>query len=663
MYNDIYSKISTPVEFMKGLAVQHYKDKPKKKTRFIKKANTDLEKITYIKNEYERRRIERLYFELKWQLNMAFIEGEQYQYICNVTNDIVEYPKLLQSQEREAYNHTLPIYLTRLAKLSRLNENFKARPSSSDTNDINNAYVTTKVLEKWINDNNLNALQNEANAWSEATGTAIWKTIWNPNAGRKISEKINEHGQVEYIYEGDVENVVCSPFEIFPDSSYNSTIDQCKNIIHARPVDIEYIYTQFGIEVQGQKLNVFANDKNVISNILTMGKGADTKKKEDVVMLYEFYEKPTVEHPNGLFIIICDNHDKILYEGELPFINKSYNNRGLPFDLQRSILRPGYFWGKSVIDSVIPIQRRYNAIKNRTVEYLNRVAIGVAIIDSATAEFNNLEEDGLVPGSIIYFDGSQSTHVPSFMQTPGLPNEFFNQEQLELNNFTKISGVSEISRDSSAPAGVESGRALTILNEQDETRLALTARQIQDCMLEVAKKTIYAYKQFTNSERILRINGTNEAIRILSWDKNTLTAEDIIVEGVARLGETLTQKRNLVLEMISLGLFRDSNGLLDDSKVLQMLEFGDTNVALDSKRLERNRTLEENIKMSMGQPCNIEFFELHNVAIEAHTEFMLSSEFNLLEPMIQDIFRQHLMQHIQYLQQMSQPVQKGEGVK
>jgi hypothetical protein len=73
MYNDIYSKISTPLQFAEGLAIKHYNEKDRRK--FKRNLVTDQDKVAYVKQEYERRRIERLYFELKWQLNMAFIEG------------------------------------------------------------------------------------------------------------------------------------------------------------------------------------------------------------------------------------------------------------------------------------------------------------------------------------------------------------------------------------------------------------------------------------------------------------------------------------------------------------------------------------------------------------------------------------------------------------
>lgn len=644
MYNDIYGKVSTPLQFAQGLVFKHYK--PKRRTK--RELRTDQEKVAYIKNEHERRRIERLYFELKWQLNLAFIEGEQYQYISDITNDLVEFPKLLKDQEREAYNHILPIWTTRLAKLSRLHLTYKARPATTDSDDINNAYVTTKVLQNWAESNRMNEAQTTANAWMESTGTVIWKNIWNKNDGKRLGVTLNDKGQQVFIKEGDPENAICSPFEIFPDSSYNQDIKSCKSIIHARAVDADYIYDNFGVDLPGTKQNVFASS---LSRIHSMTDTRDTKEKDNVIMLYEYYEIPTTDYPNGRLWICCDNHDKLLYEGDLPFINARYNNRELPFVLQRSIIRPGYFWGKTIIDSLIPVQRRYNAIKNRMQEYLKRVAVGIMIVDEATVELNNLEDEGIAPGDILKYNKTENSQTPTYLQTPPLSNAFFQQEGAEMSNFTSLSGVSEISRDSSAPTGIESGKALTILNEQDETRLSLTARQIQDCMLEVARQTMYLYKQFAENERMLRIVGQGDAIKLLSWDKNTITADDIIIEGIARISETLTQKRNMVLELIGMGMFRDETGRIDDSRILEMLEFGDVNVAMDSKRLERIKSNEQNIKMSMGQPQPVEFYELHNIAVETHTEYMLSNEFDVLDPMIKQLFMQHLQQHIMYVQQ------------
>ena len=106
-------------------------------------------------------------------------------------------------------------------------------------------------------------------------------------------------------------------------------------------------------------------------------------------------------------------------------------------------------------------------------------------------------------------------------------------------------------------------------------------------------------------------------------------------------------------------------GQIDDSRVLEMLEFGDTDVSLDNIRLEKIKTNEENIKMSLGQPCIVEFFELHSVAVNTHTEFMLSAEFEQLEEPIQMMFKQHLAEHLNFIQQqiMKQQAQQMQATE
>ena len=48
-------------------------------------------------------------------------------------------------------------------------------------------------------------------------------------------------------------------------------------------------------------------------------------------------------------------------------------------------------------------------------------------------------------------------------------------------------------------------------------------------------------------------------LKTLYWNKNTITADDIIIEGVARISETLTQRRNMVMGLLNIGMFRNES--------------------------------------------------------------------------------------------------------
>ena len=69
-------------------------------------------------------------------------------------------------------------------------------------------------------------------------------------------------------------------------------------------------------------------------------------------------------------------------------------------------------YGKNgLVDLLVPLQREYNAIKNRRTEYLNRAIIGVVFVEDGSVDVDNLEEDGVAPGKIIIY--RQGSDVPT----------------------------------------------------------------------------------------------------------------------------------------------------------------------------------------------------------------------------------------------------------
>src|SRR5690606_24823610 len=99
-----------------------------------------------------------------------------------------------------------------------------------------------------------------------------------------------------------------------------------------------------------------------------------TAKLKKHAVLKEYYERPSKKYPEGRFIVVAG--DKCLHAGPMPYMIGEDGEPDFPFVRTVSIAHPGCFWGKSVIERLIPVQRRYNALRNRKAEYLNLVAIG-----------------------------------------------------------------------------------------------------------------------------------------------------------------------------------------------------------------------------------------------------------------------------------------------
>lgn len=621
---------------------------------------SEQETVQWVINEVQKRRTERLYFELQWMLNMAFVEGQQYMYINNFVNSLFTMPTQYDWQQKDVYNQMAPIYETTMAKYNRINPSFLTKPQSEDMKDVNAANVTKEVMKYWRESTEFEARQMEANSWSALTGTSVWKTIWNPNKGKKIGQatKIDKFGNnyVEYIREGDIENVVCPPFEILPDSSYHYTMEDCQSIIHQKVITADEVWDKFDVDIDGRTLNVFTFDKDYQSIQSTNPYSGnsnffvDRKRKVESTMLYEYYENPTKFYPNGRLIIVIDGFDKPVYDGELPFINEKYSERRLPFDIQKDIPRAGYFWGTCRLDRAIPIQRRYNAIKNRIAEFMNRTAIGVWAIHSSSDKLEEFEETGIGPGTIIDYADQQS--VPHQINSANLPSTFENEAGSTLGDLSRTTGISELSKDSTS-SDVTSGRALLVLQEQDDTKMGLTAKSVSNCQLRIAKKVGYAYKQFASYEKMLAISGTGNAAQVLKWKGTDLAPESLYYKSVTALSDSLAQKRSFILEMVDRGAFRDEQGNLDTNRVLTMVEVGETDVDTTPEDQQKTRTKEENNYIQMGawDKVVINQWEIHELAYKYHLDFMLSAEYRQLDDQTKAAFEAHLMAHQQILQQ------------
>ena len=546
--------------------------------------------VAEIRKDFEARREARKNLEMQWRLNLNFVMGNQY---CEIgqTGDIEDYGKQYFWQQREVYNHTATILETRTSKLSAIKLGMSVRPLTADESDKAAAAFSGKILNSVFNELNLQQLIYEANMWSEVTGTALYKVTWNKHKGRKIGKNGKEE-----LFDGDVEIEVVPPFEIYPDSVTNAHVDDCRSLIHAKAYSVEEIEDIWGVEVPAESVSGF-----VVSGGSTIGglgysgfvraMGAETLQNH--AMVIERYELPTTAYPQGRLVICAGN--KIVFDGPLPYINKEGSLRGYPFAKQTSVMNPGNFFGASIVERIIPIQRAFNAVKNRKHEYLNRMTMGVLAVEDGSVDVENLEEDGLSPGKVIIV--RQGGRMPQMLEIGSVPAELVREEERLLEEFTIISGVSALMKYSEAPSTNTSAKAISLLMEQDDSRLKVTANEIRGAIKEVAKQVLRLYKQFAVKQRMKRIAGENGEIEYKLFDRNDISSDDVVYDVSGDVLETASARRNRVIELLNLGLLADDDGRISASnkrKILEMLGFGNWESARELDDLHVNRAKEEN---------------------------------------------------------------------
>lgn len=593
--------------------------------------------VAEITADFKKRQEARRPVELNWRLNMNFVVGNQFAQISS-KGDIEESGKEYFWQEREVYNHIAPILETRLAKLGRVKAKAQVRPATSDDEDVASASLATKLIDAVCKENDFSSQLALANSWSEITGCAFFKVTWDAEKGHALDAS----GEIK---EGDVTITLCPPFEIFPEDIAITDIDKQSSIMHAKVLTTKEVKRIWGKDVKGGEVNVFSFDNAQVGGGFGYTASVPkivSEKREDSVTVIEKYEAPTHEYPNGRLIIVAG--DTLLYQGDMPYLNGEDGTRGYPFAKQVCIDNLTNFFGTSVVERIIPVQRAYNTVKNRKHEFMNRMAVGVMAVEDGSVDTDSLEEEGLPPGKVVVY--RQGSTPPIMLSPTQVPSEFSREEEKLLNEFVMISGVSEVTTYSQVPANVASGTAISLLLEQDDTRIALTADSLRESIKRISKQVLRLYRQFAKVPRVKRITGDNGDVEIASFCAGNIDSEDIVFDTISDIEDTLSARRAMVYDLLKLGLFADENGKLNAStkaRLFEILGFGNWEDGRSNDEIHRKKALKENMELEK-KDVPVDVYDDHALHIAEHVRMCVSTKC-VSDKAVRDRVASHIAKH------------------
>ncbi len=588
-----------------------------------------------VKRDFAERQQMRRPYELAWQLNMNFVMGNQY---CGISprGEVVQEDKCYFWQEKQVFNHIATIVDTRISRLSRVRPQPIARPFSNSESDVNSAKLSTKILASAREKLRLDETVSRAVGWSEVCGTSFYKLSWDSEAD-------------------EARVTVCSPFEIYPDSNVTANIEECTSLIHAKVYGSAEVKDIWGEDIAGETVKVFAIDgaqsvgglgyNSVVPSIVK-------EAKNDQVLVIERYTKPTSKYPRGKLEIVAG--DKLLYFGELPYRLGDDGAFTYPFVRQISLDQPGCFWGTSMVERVIPIQRAYNAVKNRKHEFLNRFAMGVLTVEDGSVDTDSLEEEGLSPGKILVY--RQGANKPALMDSGSLPNEFTYEEEQLLKEFITVSGVSEFARNSTTPTTVTSGVALQLIAEQDDIRLAASVDSVKQAIKRIAEFVLRMYRQFVNGDKLMRFSDGQNNAETFYFRGSDIGSDDVVFEAENELSDSPATRRTMLFDLLNAGVLSDSNGNLSPTakaKVLSMMGFGNWEAAQDVTQLHIARAERENVDIDHAEVLSVDD---HAVHVETHVKHVIGCDIDNADKTYRDKVIKHIEEHKKFLK----PSEKDE---
>ena len=569
-----------------------------------------------VQADFQARQKARRHLERGWQLNMNFVSGNQYCDVSPVGELEAEDP-VFYWQSRRTFNHIAPTIDTRMARLSKVRPTLNVRAASDSADDVKTARLSSNILSAVKSRLDLDRVIHRATLWSETCGTSFYKVVWDFDEGNLIGTD----GAGRSVREGDVNVIALSPFEIYPDSLSAEGMDEVKSIIHAKAVPVAEIYEKFGVEIAGRRIEEFPlAPYSSASGWKRPMDGDYLPVPEDREVLIERYTRPCGEYPNGRLEIVAG--EVLLYEGELPYKNGDHGERVLPFIRQTCVELAGAFFGISVVDRMIPLQRAYNAVRNRKHEFLNRLTMGVIAVEDGSVDAEELGEEGMYPGKVLVY--RQGSNAPHFLDCGSLPAELSEEEERLANEFILVSGVSEISRNSINPSNITSAVGLQLLLDQDQSRMQMSAESVERALKEAGKQILHLYKQFAASKRILRMTGTGGDTELFYFSASDISADDVRFE--TSYDRTPEQIKEDILQLLSLGLLKNEKGEVSDevrNKVFDALGFGTFENARDISHLHIRKAERENVLLAQGD-LEADAYDDHTLHIAEHTRALLS---------------------------------------
>lgn len=611
--------------------------------------------IKDVLDKLEARRSERTILERQWTLNANFLVGNQYCEINTYRGEIEQLEPVYDWLEREAFNQIAPLIETRIANLKKINYMMKVKPATNELDDYAKADVSTSVLQYTQKATDFESKKNTMIYWNELCGNCFWLSWWDKDKGEKFATKTvietDEEGNTRKrevaFFQGDIDYGLITPYEIYPESIWKQTIEAQRSIILEQVKSVEDIYDLYGIKVEGTSVDTFqltpvasGGGFGYENTVVSIGH----RKFDDAQKVITYFERPSKHRPNGRMVIIIGDSE-LVYYGDLPY-------KRIP--IIQCVCREvaGQFFGKSVIEDLIPRQRAYNGCLNRIHEFIKRIALGnLAVEEGSVIDIDEQEENGLAPGAWLVYRQGSNPPVP--VPNGQLPAEIMQERYNLKSDMEYVAGTSQLMVNGATPAGVTSGTAISNLMEIDSTRLSLTGDHIRNSVKQLAILWLEIYKQYATTRRIVNYVGTNNIAKALVWCNEDINSYDVdyLTENELLMSEDMQKQR--FFEAYNLGLFADEEGRIPErvkQRALEFMKIGNYSDIMNINLLQMQAAQRENVFFENGVMPKVSEFDAHEIHIEEHMRYILQMDFQLLKmkkPEYAEALENHLREHKQ----------------
>lgn len=567
--------------------------------------------------------------ERQWLLNMAMYVGNQWVSYNSATKSL-DKPKVPSYRVLLVANHIQPTVRTELGKVTSNTPKFFVLPNTTEDEDIRKAKVSEMLLEYLWYKMNLQQKFTDAVLWALVTGNGFIKVFWDSNAGKKFTgPEIGQDGmpvvdkngmpKIRTYFLGEPVIEVVSPFELYFDPLATEAAN-ARWVVHEKLRSKEYVKTKYNKDAEEMEMAATTYYQGTLPNFDYSGIG-----NVKGVMVRELWHIPCNKFPKGR-LAVWINDEKII-DGEAP-----YKMTGLPIEQLKHILVPGQLYADCIVTQLTPVQVEYNKSRSQIIENKNLMSKPKWLIPQGALD----QEITSMPGENIYYRNGLE---PKAWTPPSLPQYVLDQLERNLQDINLISGINDVSRGQ-VPPNLRSGVAINFLQEQDNSRLAVTTRAYEALIARSGQKLLALCAQYFIEPRMVQIVGKDRQVDVKEIKNTDIDdSADVRVEAGSTMPTSKAAKQDFLIQLWQYKVIQDPQ------LMMKLLDMGGFEGMFEELEVDYNQANREQDRLQQGIMMDVHDFDNHMVHLSVHNKFRKTAAYEELPPEIQNVIAAHVKVH------------------
>lgn len=522
-----------------------------------------------------------------------------------------------------------------LAKLTSRDLTWEVPPQSPDDQAIQASRVAEHALHDVSRKQHWEDIRYEHALATWQAGVAGIMIEWDDSVGTPVA--VGENGRT--IHTGDVCLTVVPLHEISVEPGTRDA-EEALWWVHGRALPSAEVQETFGLSKEPEP------DARAVDSVWRVHEAA-AQPHTALTMVFTYYERPS-NFSDGK-VITCVNN-KIIDES--PWYFPWRDRLNIAVCKVQPISKKWY--GHTPVSDAIPVQTAINAAWSSIIEH--QKLAGNARLWVPEGSLDDIADLSDASGEAVEYNPINGMR-PTYEAPPVMPEWWVRSPDHLGQALDDILGQHDISRGI-APSGVESGIAMSLLAENDDTPVGRFGKNMAGMWGRIGSMALKLYEAYVRETRNAQVMMPNNRIpEIIQWNGNLLRNH---TDAFVPMDSVTPRNRNA---QAAYAFQLHDRGLIKSPiELARIADLPDQDDLLEGIDPDSARAMRENAHMASGSPRTVDTIDDHANHLIHHRNFMRSQRYENLPQEVQQQIRMHTSAHEMYAAQQAAQVGMAASV-